>query len=123
MRPMRSPLALVALLLTGCEALTGSFHTVEGTGGMGGEGGGAAAGGGVEGPCGGVDMLVDDFDDGIVAQPWADNVTGTALFTEEDGFGVARAANGLHAFRRSQRLYDLRDSEVRVEVVEPPTAA
>ncbi|HZO14437.1 MAG TPA: hypothetical protein VFB62_14290 [Polyangiaceae bacterium] len=120
---MRSPLALSALLLTGCEALTGSFHTLEGTGGAGGQGGGAAEGGGIDGPCGGVGMLVDDFEDGIVAQPWADDVSGTALITEEEGLGVARAPNGNHAFRKSYRLHDLRDSEVRLEVVEPPTTA
>ena len=91
---MRFSLAVVALLVTGCEALTGDFHAVGGAGGDAGQSAGGSDGGGTVGPCGKVDMLVDDFEDGILGPPWMDSIYGTALFSEAESVGVAYVVAG-----------------------------
>jgi hypothetical protein len=87
-----------------------------GTGGTGASGGGGA---GNSSPCGSVDLLGDNFDDGVPPLGWHVTLSGNAGIDETGGatlLTLPTDGNGGEILSHTERYYDLRGHRLFVEV-------
>jgi hypothetical protein len=71
-------------------------------------------------PCGSIQLLADDFDDGVTGSEWiASAASGVAVSEASQHLSIRLAAGGadVEGVYRSRNAYDLTSSEVAVEVL------
>lgn len=113
---------------TGDPGGSGGTTGTGATGGIGGTGGTGATGGGGAAPCGGTNLLSDNFDDGPAGVPWTwviDPIPG-AIVAESNGEGTVAlpAAAGLvYGAFQTKRYYNLSNDAVAVKVTNVADAA
>ena len=112
---MRCQIFLVAVgMLSGCSLVDAAG---DGTGSDGGLGGGDDAGGGGDGPAG--CRVVDDFEDGVIGDPWVSWNDDDATVSESGGamrVSFSGAGDAWAGYDLRDRI-DFTEAEVRVEIV------
>jgi hypothetical protein len=102
------------------EGGAGGMGGTGGAGGAGGEGGAGGVGGGEPVPCGGTNVLSDDFADGEQGILWYWSNNPSATISEANGQGIVTMPSGslgsVYAAFQTKRVYDLRNDSVSVEV-------
>jgi hypothetical protein len=97
-----------------------------GAGGAGGGGGSGGSGGGQPEPCGGTNLLTDNFSDGLQGEQWYWSNDPGATISEVNGQGVVALPSGMlgsvYAAFQAKRLYDFRSDAVTVEVAQVANA-
>jgi hypothetical protein len=98
---------------------TGGSGGTGNTGNTGGSGGTGNTGGTGGGPCGSVDVLGDDFNDGVPPYDWSADTSGTGSIDETGGqtlFTLPTDGNGGGAQAFTWRFYDLTGKRLRIQV-------
>jgi hypothetical protein len=111
----------------GGETGSGGAGGASGTGGETGSGGMGGSGGGEPVPCGGTNVLSDDFADGQQGILWYWSNNPSATISEANGQGIVAMPSGsmgtVYAAFQTKRVYDLRNDSVSVEVTQVANTA